>query len=327
VSTDWHVRTHSWLIAGTPWLQALLGGALVIAAASKLHDPRGFVAALDALGIDRGRLRARLIAGVPFTEAGLGVWLWTGWNPVWSAVTAALVFVVLTAALIALRWRGHAGCGCFIGDRGVGPLVFVRNGILFALALCIAWASGNSSARQPALRAWDGPPLVAITIVMAVGASLTVTRRKTSSPARSADAAQPSVPAAVTPVESTDLTGARITLGRPAGAAQLVLFAKGRCPGCRRDRDLLNGLSLRPRLLETVIVCGGNRAETNEFAPAVRPPVRVVADPDWEIAVAWQVSTTPFTVLVDRQGQVRARGPLVAALALLPPRGDLRSNP
>jgi len=261
------------------WLRALLGFVFLLAAVSKLRDARAFSAALRALGIERPAFRI----GVPLAEAVLGLWLWTGWAPRVSAVTASAVLVFLTLVLIHLRRTGYTGtCGCFIGDDGpVSTLQIVRNAILFVLSLCAGLgavpALFAAGAVLPALVLWG--------------------RRFKVAPR----------------IELTDLAGEPVVLGQPKGDAQLVVFAMGRCPGCLRDRDLLN--RLRPPALEAVIVCGGDLEAAKEFASEVRPPVRVVADPRWRAAVAWQVTTTPFSALVDRNGHVRARGNLTSTLS------------
>lgn len=345
---------HTWLFIGTPWLRAFLGSAFLLAAVSKLRDPRGFAAVLGALGLERPAFGESLKLGVPLAEAGLGIWLWTGWSPLYSAVTAAFVLVLLTLVLLKLRRGGYRGtCGCFIGDRGgVSTLTIVRNAILFGLSLLAGLGAyvaprpyGSTSPSSEEL-----PLLAVMATVAALGAYIFLTsnarvRRTAATDAASsaggslwsgpglespplgrgfgvfAEATGPPTEVALR-MELTDLAGARVVLGRPKGDAQLVVFAKGRCPGCRRDRDLLNHLPVRPPMLEAVIVCGGDLADAKEFASEVRPPVRVVADPRWRTAIAWQVTTTPFSVLVDQHGHVQARGQLASALSLLPPQVD-----
>lgn len=346
---------HSWFITGTPWLRALLGFVFLLAAVSKLRDPEGFAAVVDALGFVRPPFRESLKVGVPLAEAGLGIALWTGWSPLCSAVTAAVVLVLLTVVLLKLRLAGYTGtCGCFIGARGgVGTLTIVRNAVLFVLSV---WAGLGAYVAQSSFRltstSWERPPLLAlVATLVAIGGYVLLTPKarvvheaSAPGPAASPEGILPKHLGRPTPesnpsgrgfgifgeaaapltevvprIELTDLAGARVVLGRPKGNAQLVIFAKGRCPGCRRDRDIVNRLPVRSPMFETVIVCGGDLEETKEFASEVSPPVRVVADPRWRTAIAWQVTTTPFSVVIDHHGRVRRRGHLASALSLLVP--------
>jgi hypothetical protein len=299
---------HAWLIIGIPWLRALLGCVFLLAAVSKLRDAGGFAAALGALGIERPVFRESLKIGVPLAEAGLGLWLWAGWSPLFSAATAAVVLILLTAVLLRLRRAGYTGtCGCFIGDRGgVGASQIVRNAFLFVLSLWVGLGAYVAPGPSPS---WEQ------ILLAAVAATVLMVTRRVRAPATE-----------VAPrLELTDLAGERVVLGQPDGDAQLVVFAMGRCPACCRDRDLLNHMPEPSPMLETVIVCGGDLEATKEFASVIRPPVRVVADPRWEAAVAWQVTTTPFSALVDRHGHVRARGKLAATLSLLVPQIEPQS--
>jgi hypothetical protein len=312
---------NGWLISSIPWLQALLGSVFVLAAMSKLHDARGFRAALGALGVERRKPRERLRFAVALAEAALGVWLWAGWAPSHSAATAATLLALLLAVLLKLRRAGYtASCGCFIGESSVvGPVPIARNGalVLLALGLGLGVYLAQRAGTEPET-AWERLPLLGgISTVILLGALMFLKRDAPVPGALTSDIAGLSevVPGTVL----TDMTGARLVLGRPKGEAQLVVFAKGRCPGCRRDRDLLNRLATRLRMFETVIVCGGDLEETKEFAAEVEPAIRVVADPAWRTAIAWQVTTTPFSMLVGGHGRVRARGELASSLSLLAP--------
>jgi len=305
---------YAWLLSSIPWLRALLGLVFLLAAVSKLRDSRGFSAALRALGIERAELQESLRVGVPLAEAVLGIWLWTGWTLLWSAGTAVAAFSLLTLALLKLRRVGYTGtCGCFIGDTAqLNRLPMARNGLLLVLAFWLGLGAYVAATPVGLASAAPGPfpLLVGVATVITVGTYVFVKRRTgirdgrtTDGPALSGGgrASQPgrkarkshrserslriaaehtAAPTDIAPrLELTDLTGARVVLGRPGGAAQLVVFAKGRCPGCCRDRDILNRRGLRPPMLETVIVCGGDLEETKEFASQVKPPIRVVADP------------------------------------------------
>ena len=282
---------------------------------------------LDALGLEARAFRGALARIVPLAEAGLGLWLLSGWSAVFSGAAAAVVLLGFTAVLLKLQRQGYTGtCGCFVTSRGrVGSMAIVRNLVLVALCLLVATAS------SVAQEAFDSTPsfvrpstmLVAMSIVVPLVLYVSLASHFSTI---AVPTPAPSVPSRLVGhveteiadrVEMLDLAGARIVLGRPKARSQLVVFAMGRCPGCRRDRDILNRLDIRGSNCEVVIVCGGKLAETYEFASDVRPPVRIVADPQWQAARAWKGPTTPFSVFLDQEGRVRSRGELTDALSLL----------
>lgn len=321
------MATGTWLVTTASWLRPLLGSVFLLAAVSKLRDPVGFSTVLGALGIERPLLVKSLRVSVPLAEAGLGIWLLSGWQPTGSAGTTVVAMMFLTMVLLVLRWRGYTGsCGCFAGhDNGVGALTITRNVILLLLAI---WASFGSyvgpGSKVVTPASWEPLPLLAVVALALVISGTVVTPSRAAN--AGANVAEVVVSAAdtVRHTEVTDLQGASVVLGRPTSDAQLIVFAKGKCPGCRRDRDILNSLSMPSPAVEAVIVCGGDLGETMEFAAGVEPPVRVAADPRWQAAIAWQVTTTPFSVLVDHDGHVRARGDLASALSLLFPQIESR---
>lgn len=331
---------ETWWITSAPWIRVFLALVFLLAGVSKLRHRDRFAAALGALGIVHPVPRKSLEIVVPLVEAGIGAWLVSGWKPISSTLTASVGLVTLTGALVALRKTGYTGsCGCFVGDDGpVGGRQIARNGGLVGLSLLAALGAYRATgAAEAPSSPWEwSMDITATGAVLLLGGYLLLGRRvgletTTDSAAgargahdpsvrRSAESAEPPSPntEVVTPMEWKDQSGEDIVLGQPKADAQLVVFAKGGCPGCIRDRDILNRLQGQmPMELETVIVCGGDLEATKGFASAVRPPVRVVADPRWRTAVGWQVKTTPFSVLVDRQGYVRARGKLGAVLSLL----------
>lgn len=109
-------------------------------------------------------------------------------------------------------------------------------------------------------------------------------------------------------LELQDLAGAPVSLGEPAGGAQLIVFAKSTCPRCRVAIDFLRTIASEHSLLQTTIVCGGDRKAIENCAALVRAPMRAVADPQGEGASKWRVSQLPLGIVLDSTGLVQARG-------------------
>jgi hypothetical protein len=118
----------------------------------------------------------------------------------------------------------------------------------------------------------------------------------------------PALDASPPVLELQDLTGDLVSLGRPTGAAQLIVFAKNTCPRCRIAIELLRSFTSEHALLETMVVCGGDRAAIEDCASLVGSPLIAVADVQWKGATRWGVSRMPFGVVLDSTGVVRARG-------------------
>lgn len=109
-------------------------------------------------------------------------------------------------------------------------------------------------------------------------------------------------------LELEDIGGDPVSIGTPAGGAQLIVFAKSTCPRCRVAIDVLRTIAAEHSRLETTIVCGGDRTAIENCAALVRAPMRAVADPRGEGASKWRVSKLPLGIVLDSTGSVRARG-------------------
>ena len=299
-------------VGAAQWGRAIVGTALLMAAASKAANGGPFRAALQWLGIHSSSSIRRVEWIVILAEALLGLWIISAWAPRASAFVASLALALLTLVLLRLKLRGYLGsCGCLgFNQIGIGYGAFLRNLVLFGIAVSLSAFEPSQQGTSSLLSIGSLPILVAIIATTAFAAITSRDRNPTL------DGKTDSIAAAeiAREMNAVDLAGAPIVVGRSQLNAQLVVFAKGRCPGCRRDRDVLNNLVEWPPQLEAVIVCGGNIEETHEFSAEVKSHVRVVADPQWQIAIAWGVSTTPYAVLLNGDGHIRRRGQLLAAL-------------
>lgn len=103
------------------------------------------------------------------------------------------------------------------------------------------------------------------------------------------------------PVDVVDAGGRRVTVGGP-GPGQLILFVSQACPVCR---EVLPGVGPAARAggLAGLIVSDGRWADSPGGNGSAVP---LVSDP--ELAARYGVPGTPYAVVVDQTGTVRAKG-------------------
>lgn len=97
-----------------------------------------------------------------------------------------------------------------------------------------------------------------------------------------------------------DVEGRALTIG--SGQAQLLLFVSPSCPICREVLPSLKVVARQGRFTPIVVV---DDTEVTDI-PNRAAGASTVAGP--EIAEAFGVPGTPYTVLLDRSGIVRAKG-------------------
>lgn len=105
-------------------------------------------------------------------------------------------------------------------------------------------------------------------------------------------------------IDTTDIEGRAVTLGGP-GAGQLLLFVS---PGCLVCAQVLPSLNVFARggELQPVVITDVDEHESRRAYAASRVPAPVVAGPF--IAQGYNVPGTPYAVVLDRLGVVRAKG-------------------
>lgn len=103
------------------------------------------------------------------------------------------------------------------------------------------------------------------------------------------------------PIDARDPAGRPVTIGGP-GSAQLLMFVSPGCPVCR---EVLPSLPAASRVggMAPVVVSDGPAHDVPGTA-GIRAPVVVSAD----VARAYGVPGTPYVVVLDGQGVVRAKG-------------------
>lgn len=105
------------------------------------------------------------------------------------------------------------------------------------------------------------------------------------------------------PIDLSDLRGRPVAVGGP-GSPQLVLFVSPGCPVCH---DVLPSLPVAARsgdLAARVVVDADEGRAGHAYGNGVGAPV--IAGPD--LARAYRIPGTPYAVILDRLGVVRAKG-------------------
>jgi methylamine dehydrogenase accessory protein MauD len=106
------------------------------------------------------------------------------------------------------------------------------------------------------------------------------------------------------PLEIADTSGRRITLGGP-GKPQLVLFVS---PGCRVCKDVLPSLPAVARTGELAPLVVTDEDEPAAVAELARRPVEGPVVASLEAAQSYRIPGTPYVVVLDETGVVRAKG-------------------
>jgi methylamine dehydrogenase accessory protein MauD len=106
------------------------------------------------------------------------------------------------------------------------------------------------------------------------------------------------------PVETVDVNAKPVTVGGP-GAPQFLLFVSPDCPICREVLPSLPVVSQVGQMAPYVISDSGERDTAYEYR-SVGKATSVVLGPD--LAEAYRVPGTPYAVILDRLGVVRAKG-------------------
>jgi methylamine dehydrogenase accessory protein MauD len=109
---------------------------------------------------------------------------------------------------------------------------------------------------------------------------------------------------AVPPAETSDRDGHPVTIGGP-GAPQLLLFVSPECPICREVAPSLPVVARVGALTPYLISDSEEPTAAHEYASLGRGSP-VIPGPD--IARTYRVPGTPYALILDRLGVVRAKG-------------------
>ena len=199
-------------------LAALLGAALLVAAALKAGDRTSTAVAAGTFGL-HGRAARWVWLPLVLLEVLLSAGLLAGWGPAaWATAAVMAAFAAAQAGAVAAGRTG-APCGCF-GARGV--LSWWSAGRTGLLAAGAALLAVDTAAVPVALR-------VVAAVVATAGAAVVVARvRRSGAPAGALEVAGEGPP-----------LGEHLELGGVSAAASELRLAFFVSPGCRLCRTLL----------------------------------------------------------------------------------------
>ena len=260
-----------------------LAAVLAFAAASKLAAPRSSQAALATFGVAPGAARWAAWGAVVVTELGLAAGVALGSDAAaWGA--AALVATFAGALALALR-RGRAGapCACFGSRSTVSRRAVVRNGVLAAAFAALPWLPSASLDTQGWLAVGLAVALLGVAgltvAVLALAREVGVLRLQLG-PQAALELADEGPPVG----EWTPL-GDLVALPDEARFA-LAVFASPGCALCRSLEPAVESLRRDPLLAVAIF-------DEDRHADVWR-----------ELGVPG----SPFAVVLDREGVVRAKG-------------------
>lgn len=104
------------------------------------------------------------------------------------------------------------------------------------------------------------------------------------------------------PMDATDLDGNPVTIGGP-GRARLLLFVS---PGCMVCEQVLPGLRAAAGNTEPLVLTDVDEHETSRAFDGRRVNAPIV--PAQHVVLAYDVPGTPYVVVLDEAGAVRAKG-------------------
>ena len=310
------------------WARVALAAVFVVSAVAKLRDRPGSREAVVAFGVP-GALVGTIAAGLPISELACAVLLVLPdpWAVV-GAVASLVLLLAFTGAVIYQLARGnHPECHCFgsIGnDGGIGWGTVGRNGVLVLLAAVTVtgparaslWSEiSNFTGTEVALFVLG---LLAAAAVTALSlAVLTLMRRygdvllRLEALEHATGLAQP-VPA--TDFTLPDLDGQRLNLTELVEEGRPVLLAFV-SPTCHNCTDLLPDLAEwqgDPEHPLAVVVLSDGSVDANREKLTDVGPLRVLRQPDHDIADAYGVQGTPAAVVIGADGRVA--GPVAHAV-------------
>ncbi len=130
--------------------RAVLAGALLVAAVSKLRNPATTRA--QTVALVGARMGGAIATALPIVEIVIAVAL-VVWTSAVPGVVAAVVLLAFTGVLLSAQAR-RLPCPCFGGAGGatpVGPAAIIRNAVLIAYAVLATGSPSGASAGAAAV--------------------------------------------------------------------------------------------------------------------------------------------------------------------------------
>lgn len=121
--------------------------------------------------------------------------------------------------------------------------------------------------------------------------------------------------------QAPTLDGAVIDTRDIAGMPYALLFVQPDCPSCRQAVTSLGPVRKRVGS-NIVILCNGQPDDSVRLARLVDADIRFALDEGGAVGKAFGVTSSPMTIVVDEEGQIRSFGGLMTA-DLVEPEPDL----
>lgn len=254
---------------------------LVVAAAGKVRDVRGFAAVIDGYRLLPRRLTPPAAVTVLVAEAAAVLLLVVPATRRWGGLLSAALFAVFLAAMVSVLRRGmDVDCGCFGSSRAsrVGPFTVARTALLLVLAVMAAVAGAE--------------PFRAVQIVPAV-VLLALVGAVTLLGPRAPDTGGPR-------------SGTRFTLAVPvetATAGTPTLFALV-SPACGLCTAMLPAFVAARGRMRVVLVSADEEPAVRAYLGDHGVDLPVLIDPDVydDNGIPWP----PYAVVTDGAGMVLA---------------------
>lgn len=106
----------------------------------------------------------------------------------------------------------------------------------------------------------------------------------------------------------TDHVGRTVSVGGHRDRPQLLLFT---APGCSTCKSLLPGMKAMAKGegdIDIVMISDGTPAEHSEFLAGAGLGNELSYVDGRDVGIAYQVGTTPFGVMLDEHGKIKAKG-------------------
>jgi hypothetical protein len=256
----------------------VLAAVLIVAAALKVRALSSSASALETYGVPAALRRPAMVAVIAL-EVAIAAALVAGVSAAAFAGTALLLVFAASSGLALLRGKRGAPCGCFGARSRVGPGAVLRDLLLAAAFVAVPFLPEGA----PSTTGWLVLALVlAFGCIAALAAAVLALAREVGllrlrlGPELALDVAGEGPP-----------LGSQVELGRRNGARlTLAVFSSEGCRLCR---------ALQPSLA----------------AFAREPAVSLLVFDEVRDADIWRrlnVPGSPYAVVVDALGEVRAKG-------------------
>jgi methylamine dehydrogenase accessory protein MauD len=105
-----------------------------------------------------------------------------------------------------------------------------------------------------------------------------------------------------------DHGGHEVQIGGRQAHSQLLVFTSPNCSTCLSLMAGVNAMARRERALSVLIVSDGTPSEHARFLEAVQLGDQIRYVDAFEVGMAYEVASTPYGVVLDETGVVRAKG-------------------